>query len=166
MSKSPFNNPRAIQIAIALFLLAFVVLRCTESEAAETTIELGAAIASDDLSGIALGFSERFYGKWEVGAMLYGEQDFRKPEGDLTIGNNAIFYAGRVVNWQRRLELSLGLAYWQNTNRLGGCHTTFALGVGLRLSTHAWLSARHFSNAGTCTPNSGQDSLTFAWRFQ
>lgn len=163
MIKLPFNNPVKAVVGIVLFLIAFLAFRACEG--AESTAQIGTAIASSEISGVAIGYSETFYGKWEVGAMLYSEQEFRKPEGNLKIGHNAIFHVGRVVTW-KRVELTLGLAYWQNTNRLGGCHTTFSLAAATRVWSRAWLMWRHFSNAGTCKPNSGQDSLTIGWRFE
>ncbi len=143
------------------FLIAFIWMRSAEA----ATTEGGAAIASSELSGAVISYSERLDDKWDIGLFVVGEQSFQKADGKVRIGVNAAIHAQRVVSW-KRLEMGLGAAYWQNRNRLLGCHFTFSLSVrAYSPKERFFVTARHFSNAGSCSPNSGQDMFLFGWRF-
>jgi hypothetical protein len=159
MSINPFNNTRRTLYVIGAFLIVFFGFRACEAEA-ETIVEGGVSIVSLETEGYALGITERFAGKYDIGVNLIGEQTTHGEK----IDNNFIVHADRVVTWQN-LELNLGLAYWQNENRLSGCDTGFSMGGAVNLSESLAIRYRHFSNAGTCSPNVGQDMLLVSWKF-
>ena len=64
--------------------------------------------------------------------------------------------------------LGLGAAYFNRTNRALGSHFTAALSVEVQPQSNSpWgLSYRHYSNAGSATPNMGQDMLMVTYTFQ
>ena len=159
-SKLPFNNSRVALYVIGVFLLGFLGLRACEAQAAETIVEGEIAIVSLESEGYTLGITERFAGKYDIGVNLIGEQTTHGEKVD----NNFIVHADRVVTW-KSVELNLGLAYWQDKNRLNGCHGGFSLGGAFNLNEKLAVRWRHFSNAGTCSPNVGQDMLLVAWKF-
>lgn len=157
------KNWKATVWLVILFLVGFLTIRSCEAQAG--TIEGGGAIASSELSGAVIAYNERLAGKWDIGIFVVSDQTFKKPEGNIHMGVNAAIHGQRIVNW-KSFEMGLGAAYWQNTNRLLGCHLTFSLSVRQYFANKRFaVSARHFSNAGSCAPNSGQDMILFGWRF-
>ena len=164
MSKfNPFNNNKTAVIAIAIFVVSFLWIR--SCEAAETIVEVGPTILSADYSdGVAIMLSERLQNKYMLGFGLVGDQTCKCSEGDVELGNNIMLQAQRLVTY-KRITLGLGVAYWQNLNRAIGEHLTFALSIEIDLPSKWDLRIRHYSNAGSGTPNLGQDLITLGWRF-
>jgi hypothetical protein len=61
-------------------------------------------------------------------------------------------------------EIGIGAAYFQNTNRALGKNLTWSLSLGFG-GEHWSVRFRHFSNAGSGSPNLGQDLLTIGYEF-
>ncbi len=147
-------------------LVLLIFFLASESEAAE--IEIGPTFLSGDYAegGIML-FTERV-GVWSFGAGYVSEQfvatcgkTYGCIESDLR--ENIFFQVQRIVVY-KQCEIGIGPAYFQNTNRALGARTVFAISFGCG-SERWFVRARHYSNAGSATPNLGQDALTIGYRF-
>lgn len=157
------DNPKPAVFLILIFVLGFFTLRGCEAEASEGRVELGPTYTGEFNGGFGLIYTERFKGKWDIGIALLGEQ---KWDG-ITTGNNGNVFGQRIVKSPKeRFEMGIGAAYWINTDRnLIGCHLGFTLSARWNITDRIPLTLRHWSNAGTCRPNRGQDLLTIGWRF-
>lgn len=162
-----FNNPKGVVFAILAVLgLFFLYAVYNKADAAEA--ELGPTFTGEFNGGLGLSYMERVHPKIDVGVTLISDQDWN----DRVTHNNgnvwAAFVQERPDGWTRWLpsEMSIGAAAWINTDdRLIGCHLGYQLGVKYRFTKALSVGIRHWSNAGTCKPNRGQDVLTFGWRF-
>jgi hypothetical protein len=159
----PFNN-EAVAIVVAVILLFPGGRSC---EARETILELGAGFLSGEYSqGQAIILAQRFdKSKYAVGLGVVGDQVCQCVEGEVILDTNAFFFASRQVHW-KRLEVGIGAAYWQNTNRVLGRHLTYQLVFAVNLWKELDLRLRHYSNAGSGGQNLGQDMIGLSWRFQ
>jgi len=151
-------------------ILTLLLLLFTLNVSAETRIEVGPTALSDNWSeGVMVVISERF-GKFDIGLGYTSEQDvWPKWEKDNGYGpahleRNSFFYGQRI--WSKgRFEFGLGLAQFANKSRALGQKTTYPLVIGWNFNEDVSLRLRHFSNAGSATPNLGQDAITIAWTF-
>lgn len=158
---SIFKNAKPTVYIVLAFLIAFFLMRSCEAEASEGTIEIGPTFTSQLNGGVGLVYTERLAGKWDVGVMLTTPQQW---EAVPTVKTNGGLFVQRVVKY-KAFEMGLGAAGWINTSRIVGCHMGFALSVRYNISPRIPLTIRHWSNAGSCDPNRGQDLLTIGWRF-
>ena len=157
---------------IGLFVLLFFYLAAREVKA-EVQVEIGPTNLSGDWAkGGALLLSERF-GKYDIGIGYISEQTANVTCGphlpktsrcDFDIRENIFIQAQRIVTY-KRCELGIGPAWFQNTSRVFGKQFNFGLMAGCSLSDHLSVRIRHWSNAGSASPNLGQDLLTIGWSF-
>ncbi len=162
--KKLFNNPKKAVVAIILIILMFAAYK----QAGATEIEVGATYTGEFNGGGALTLSERvFNDKLDVGVAIISPQSWE----EVKVGNNGNFWfafvAERPSHWVKVLpsEVHIGGGYWFKTQSpINGCKETFLLGVKWRVKRFS-VGVRHWSNAGICSPNRGQDLLTFGWRF-
>ena len=164
---------------VLLFLFILFYLFARESKA-EVQLELGPTNLSGNWAGGALLLSERF-GKYDFGIGYISEQtvslrafDLKSPDCkritdgfnrcDFEIRENIFIQAQRIVKY-KRCEMGIGPAWFQNTSRVSGKQLNFSLMIGCNLSEKSFIRIRHWSNAGSATPNLGQDLLTIGWRF-
>ncbi len=156
---------------VVLFLLLLFYLFAKEASA-EVQLELGATNLSGDWAGGALLLSERF-GKYDLGIGYVSEQSVTVtcgphlpaiPKCDFDIRENIFIHAQRIVKY-KRCEMGIGPAWFQNTSRVFGKQLNFGLMVGCNISEKVFVRIRHWSNAGSASPNMGQDLLTIGWRF-
>jgi len=161
----PFNNPPVAVALIVGLILGFVSMRACEG--AETMLEGGAAVLSGEYSEAQyLVLEERFVeGRYGIGLIIIGDQICKCREGDVFVETNMGAYVTRNVFW-KRLEIGIGLMKWQNTNRALSKDFTFHLTVAINLWRELDLRFGHDSNAGTGSPNVGQDTIGLSWRFQ
>ena len=138
---------------------------------AEFNIELGAAhLSGSNSNGAVVIFQER-YDKWLVGIGFIDEQEVC-PSWEMKynypcpvfVDRNLFLHGQRLLKW-KGIELGVGAAYFQNTNRALGKNFTVSASIGYHLNKHVWVGARHFSNAGSGTPNLGQDMLNIGITF-
>jgi hypothetical protein len=159
-----FNNPKK---AVALIMLVILLFAAYKSEATE--MELGATYTGEFNGGYGITIIERvFDGKMDIGVALISDQQWE----NVSVSNNGNFFlsyvATRPENWWIVLptEVHIGASHWIKTQSpINGCHLGYLLGLKWRVTDHASIGIRHWSNAGTCRPNRGQDILTFGWRF-
>lgn len=145
---------------ILVFLLILIFFAYKEANALE--LEAGPALLSGEYSeGGAMILSDRI-GKFSVGGGYISKQvcHCRYPA---ELDENIFFHAQRVFEY-KRWELGIGPAYFQNTNRALGKKLTWSLSLGFG-GEHWSIRVRHFSNAGSGTPNLGQDTLVIGYAF-
>ena len=149
---------------VGAFILLLLFFFSQESESAE--IEIGPTnISGDWAKGGALILTER-QGKWAFGGGYISEQfvetcDF--PVCQFDIRENIFFQVHRIVEY-KNWEMGLGPAWFQNTNRALGKNVNWGLSVGYKYKKWS-IRLRHYSNAGSGSPNIGQDALTVGYRF-
>lgn len=180
MSNKLFNNPKpALYFIIALCIISVIFLAGRASAEDYTRAEVGPTFLSSEFSsGAAIQLSQVFDDKYLIGFGLVGQQTGKFNEGAIPIGNNIMAQAQLLLQgpeqwaWVEPIEIGLGLAYFQNKNRALGSNLTFSLSVGYERPQHWWswvpdrITFRHYSNAGTAHPNSGQDLyLMLGWDF-
>lgn len=146
---------------VGLLLLGF----CKETRA-ETYVELGGTFASGESSdAAALVVGERF-GNYTFSLGVMDKQSINtRTTQNIKTRQNGFFEAMRVTRPFSKLEVGLGGAYFMNTNRALSSNLNFALMVRYELSDKFSLQLRHWSNAGTNTPNLGQDMITLRYTF-
>lgn len=162
--KKLFDNPKKAVVLIILVILTFAAYK----QASATEMEVGPTYTSQFNGGIGLSIIERF-GPVDLGVSLIGKQEWENVE----VENNGVawaaFVAERPEHWWTKLpaEVHIGTGLWFQKDRspITSCHATFLLGLKWRLGDHASVGIRHWSNAGVCDKNRGQDVLTFGWRF-
>ncbi len=148
-------------IVAAFLLIVTLVFSCEDSEAAE--IEVGPTLLSGEFAeGGALIFNSELNQRWYLGGGYISHQQCHcsYPTG---LEENIFFHIQRRARW-RLVEVGLGPAYFQNTNRALGKNLTWSLSLGLA-GEHWSIRFRHFSNAGSGSPNLGQDMLTIGYAF-
>lgn len=156
-----FNNPKPAVFLIVLFLLLFFAYQAWAAE-----VEVGPTYTGGFNGGVGLTFSERF-SAIDVGVSLISDQQW----DGVSVSNNgnvwAAYVARRPATWWPILpsELSLGPSVWIKTqDPIAGCVLGYMLSLKYRIGQGS-IGVRHWSNAGTCKPNRGQDLLTFGWAF-
>ena len=147
-------------VALAL-LIMLLVFTCEDADAIE--FEAGPGLLSGEYSeGGALIFSGEFANRWHLGGGYVSKQTCHcNQPADLR--ENIFFEVQRRAQW-RAVQIGIGPAYWQNTNRALGKNLTWSLMLGLKFDRLS-VRFRHYSNAGSGTPNLGQDMVTIGWRF-
>jgi len=163
MGKASKIKGHWIVLAFALLMVFFLA---NEGESAE--IEVGPTFLSGDYAegGIIL-LSERV-GVWSFAGGYVSEQ-FVNTCGwggkcfDNDLQENIFFQVQRVIEY-KRYEIGIGPAYFQSTNRALGTSLVWAVSLGYG-GDHWSIRFRHYSNAGSGTPNLGQDALTIGYAF-
>lgn len=159
-----FNNPPKAIIAIVAVLALFFAYKGCEA----TELELGPTFTGEFNGGYGLVLTERFLdNKLDFGVALIGEQEWE----DVRVENNGnvfvSFVATKPEHWWNVLptEVHAGATHWIKAQApINGCKQGYLLGLKWRINDWS-IGVRHWSNAGTCKPNRGQDLLTFGYRF-
>lgn len=155
------DNPKPVTVIVAVFISLFFLFLSFSANASDGRLELGPTYTGEFNGGAGLIYTERLKGKYDVGIALLGEQ---KWDGKTT-GNNGNVFGQRIVKY-KKAELGLGAAYWIKTDdRIIGCKLGYTMMLRWNFTDRLAASIRHWSNAGVCKPNRGQDLLTIGWRF-
>ena len=145
---------------ILIFLLLLVFFLYKEANAVE--LEGGIGLLSGEYSeGGALIINESV-GKWDIGGGYISKQTCH-CNYPAELRENIFFHGQRIVEY-KMAEIGIGAAYFQNTNRALGKNLTWSLSLGFG-GEHWSIRLRHFSNAGSGSPNLGQDLLTVGYQF-
>lgn len=157
---------------VGLFILLMLYLFAREAKA-DVQIEVGVTNLSGDWArGGVLMLSERF-GRYDLGIGYVSKQNVTVTCGPhlpatsrcaFEIRENIFIHAQRIVKY-KRCEMGLGPAWFQNTSRVFGKQFNFGMMVGCNIFKQAFVRIRHWSNAGSASPNLGQDVITIGWRF-
>lgn len=145
-------------------LAVFLVIMCFffYKEANAVELEVGPGLLSGEYSeGQALIINERV-GKWDIGGGYISKQ-YCHCTWPAALDENIFFHGQRIVEY-KMAEIGIGAAYFQNTNRALGKNLTWSLSLGFG-GEHWSVRFRHFSNAGSGSPNLGQDLLTIGYEF-
>ena len=145
---------------ILVFVLVLIFFLYEEANAVE--LEIGPAVLSGEYSeGGALIINESV-GKWDIGGGYISKQVCHCNYPDDLKEN--IFFHGQTIVEYKMVEIGIGSAYFQNTNRALGKNLTWSLSLGFG-GEHWSVRMRHFSNAGSGSPNLGQDMVTIGYQF-
>ena len=162
-----FDNPKKAVYLILGFLALFFSYLFFAPEADGAELELGPTYTGEFNGGFGLVFSERFADKYDIGVSLISEQSWEA----VNIGNNgnvwAAYVAKKPENWWGILpsEFAVGPNVWiKNQSPINGCNLGYMLNMKWRIHNFS-VGVRHWSNAGACSPNRGQDLLTFGYSF-
>jgi len=169
LEKLPFNPGKPkVQMAVALVVLLFIAAAATTCYGAEAgpRVEFGAGstIVRGEVMTLDLAIAvpeavrdaDLVMGVTFVGPSTYRDEPQR----------NNFMWRAELRDGFGPFGVSFGLAYIQNEDRYNSCHTNFTLGLHyLVRPLGLQLSARHFSNGSTCSPNLGRDMLLLTKRF-
>ena len=148
---------------VAAFFILLCLAFCDDARAG-VEIEVGPTFLSGEWSeGGVLLISETFENKFMVGAGYMSKQ-YCHCTWPTEVRENIFIFGARKVRY-KKVDLSIGMAYFQNTNRALGKNLTFGLSLGYTFNKHWFINARHWSNAGSGSPNLGQDALTIGYSF-
>lgn len=163
-------------LIIGAFILLYLLGLSSEAHA-EVTIEAGAGLLSGQLSGgETLIITERWGGpyksRYAIGMGYVAEQHvITRSRNRYEPKENLFVFAQRRVSFNLKgcewdcISLGLGVGYFNNTNRALGSKFNAALSVEFRPTDRWSLNIRHFSNAGSASPNMGQDMITIGYTF-
>jgi hypothetical protein len=154
-----------------MMVLAFIIILLLgfHKEAnADVTVEIGPTFLSGELSKSGALIVNQDYGKWRVGMGLTGAQRVvPRTEPETKVRQNLFVHGQRVVEIADNWDLGLGVAYFNARTRWNG--TNFVASMSIEYGKTRWehlrIRYRHFSNAGSASPNMGQDILLVGWRF-
>lgn len=140
-----------------------------ESHASDVTVELGAGFLSGEFSkGGALLVNQRWKsGRYSVGIGYISEQEVTDRSNTFYEVRENLFIQAqrRTCLFNDKLCLGIGVAHFNNTNRALGSKFTAGVHVEGQINENLSLNIRHYSNAGSATPNMGQDMITIGWSF-
>ena len=151
-------------------ILTLVLLLFAFNVSAETRLEVGPTFLSDDYAEGQMAVLTERVGKWDFSYIYVTEQDAwpgwekRHGYGPAHLERNSAIHIQRIWKW-KKAEFGFGVARWANTSRALGHKTTYPLMIGWNFNKHLSLRIRHYSNAGSATPNLGQDAITIGWTF-
>jgi hypothetical protein len=156
--KAPVKPALPALLAACLFVLITTGPAC---QAADTKIEAGPGVLSAEFSrGYGILLSEIWLGKYALSIGWFSDQKFNHRDVD----ENSFVMAQWLFSY-KKLQLGFGAALWENTNRALGRKFTFQEQIGIRLRGNWDISYRHWSNASTAKPNSGQNLLSVGYNF-
>lgn len=163
----PFNPGKPmVQLAVGALVLLFIVAAATTCHGAEARVEFGAGstVARGETGVLDLAVAmpkavkdaDFVVGVTFVGQSTYADQPQR----------NNFMWRAELRDGFGPLGVSLGAAFIQNEDRYNSCDVNFTLGLHYLIRPLGMqLTARHFSNGGTCSPNLGRDMLLLIKRF-
>ena len=141
---------------LPLLLLAF-------NANAETTLEIGQGWASGDPGNAAVIIGER-NDKYGI-SVGWIERHWVQADGkNHELGVNIFVELQR--HWQyKKIEFSLGPAYFQNTNRALAKNFNMSVALKYNINEDVSIVVRHWSNAGSGAYNMGHDFIGIGFRF-
>jgi len=159
------DNPKKVQITVALVVLAALFAYGTKCHGEEVVFSGGTTVAHGPAEAIDLSWrfpSEVTDAYWQASLTLVGDSEYggRQP-------NQA---AAQVlyVDGFGPMDIGIGAALLQNVDRYNGSHANFALQIGYNFrlfGVDLYAQYRHWSNAGTVKPNLGRDIVFVGHRF-
>jgi hypothetical protein len=149
---------------VVAFLLILIFGLSREANA-ETQVELGATFLSGEYSkGAALIIAER-WDRYSLGMGYTYKQEVTDRRGDFyDVSENLFVHGQRHVDIWRELEFGVGVGYFNKRTRWNGSNFVASLSVQYQWEK-VFVTYRHWSNAGSESPNMGQDLVTIGWRF-
>jgi hypothetical protein len=158
-----FGNRKKMVYVIVAFVAALLLLFAIKSRGSDLTFEGGAAMVRGETPAIGLNIQWLRAGPvgtdYELGFDLIGQSTYRNVD----VSNQIVWHA-MLWDGYKKAELGIGAAYF-NVPSPYACQFGFTLGARWRFTDHLAAQWRHYSSAGSCTPNVGRDLLTLGWRF-
>lgn len=158
---------KPLYLVVAFIVLLLVGFAADKARAGELSVEVGAGFLSAEYSdGGAFILREKWADRYSVSLGYISEQwVVPRKEPRTYVKENAFIGVMRHVKPWGCLELGIGGAWFANTSRALGTNANFSLELACEVSPRFDVSWRHFSNAGTGTPNMGQDILLVRYNF-
>jgi len=153
---------------VVLFILVLLFGFYKESKAESVvSVELGPTLLSGEFSeGAALIVNQTWDERWRLGMGYISEQKVTpRREAETSVRANLFVHGQRIVSITDRIDLGLGVGYFNAKTRWNGSNFTASLSIEYSFSDRWGVNFRHWSNAGSATPNMGQDVFTAVWRF-
>ena len=154
------------RMLVAIFILLLLFGFYKEAHA-EVSVEVGPTFLSGEFSdGGGLLVNETFNDKWRIGMGFISEQEVTDRSDDTYhVRNNLLVHGQRLVPLTRNLDLGIGVGYFNAKTRWNGSNFVASLSMEYSLNDKWSINYRHWSNAGSASPNMGQDLFTVGYRF-
>ena len=157
-----FRNPKAAVYLIVVFIVLLISRWLVPARASELRIEGGSAVLRGETPALGLHITWPQTGPvgtdYEAGFVLIGESSHYQ------YNPNVIALHAALVDCWRNLEAGLGF-YGMNVEHEYTCRFGFHLLARYRFTDRIATTWRHYSSAGSCTPNAGRDLVMVSWRF-
>ena len=152
---------------VVIFIIVLLFGFWQEGRADQVNAEIGPTFLSGEFSkAAALIVNQTWDNKWRVGMGYVSSQEVTPRKEPLTeIRANLFVHGQRVVKITENFDLGLGIGYFNATTRWNGSHFVASMSLEYSLTDRWDIRFRHFSNAGSASPNMGQDMLTIGYRF-
>ena len=163
---SLFNNPPKTQIAIGLFIAAFLFFfGYKQCHGAVLEFEAGSAFVRGPTP--AIGMKVIVPGVVsQVGDVACGLTIIGQSTYNYQAQPNQVAAHCQVLANLKSLTLGIGIAKLQNADAYNSGDLNFALTAQYRITRQLGIAYNHFSNAGSHMPNLGRDLAMLTWRFQ
>lgn len=154
-------------VMVLIFILLLLWGLSKEANAGETSVELGPTFLSGELSkSAALVLNETWDDRWRVGLGLIGPQEVVDRSGTkYDVRSNLFVHGQRLVGITENLDFGVGVAYFNAKTRWNGSNFVASLSVEYNMGDRWQLLYRHWSNAGSASPNMGQDVFLVGYKF-
>ena len=154
---------------VAVFILILLFGLYHEGHAEEVVnVEVGPTFLSGEFSqGAILVLNSTWDDRWRVGMGVVAPQEVTDRYNNFHEVNENLFVHGqRIVEITPKIDLGLGVGYFNALTRWNGSHFVASMSVEYELSKNWSLNYRHWSNAGSASPNMGQDAFTIGYSFE
>lgn len=157
-----FRNPKPAIYLIIVFIVVLLVLWSIPSQGSELRMEGGSAVLRGETPVLGVNITWPQAGpvgtSYEAGFTLIGDSSYYRDNP------NVIALHGALVDGWKRFQAGIGF-YAMNVEHEYTCQVGFHLLARYSFSQRINATWRHYSSAGSCTPNAGRDLVTLAWRF-
>ena len=160
------NNPRQVQYIVGVFVLLALLAYSTRCRAEDVYFSVGSPVLRGQAPAVDLSWrfasplTDAFF---QTSLTLVGSSTYK----DESQSNQAALQA-LYVDGLGPVDIGVGVALLQNADRYNGSTANFALQVGWNFrvfGVDSYIQWRHWSNAGTQSPNLGRDIVFFGARF-
>lgn len=150
---------------VLVFLLVLLFGFYKEANA-DVTVELGPTFLSGEFSDSGCLLLNETFDRWRIGMGVCGEQEVTDRSGTTyEVRNNLFVHGQRLVAITDRLGFGVGVGYFNAKTRWNGSNFVASLSMEYSINDRWSLNYRHWSNAGSASPNMGQDLFTVGYRF-
>jgi hypothetical protein len=165
ISRLSQNNPKLKPVIfgfIAVFIGSIALSQCAHG--ADLSFEGGSTVVRGPapVFGMTVELPDLFAKTAGIAftAHLIGDSTFEGQHQPNQIAAGAV-----VFNRIGRFDIGMGVAKLQNDDAYNSGTLNFELEVRIRVTQHLWFTQRHFSNAGSHSPNEGRDLTLISYRF-
>ena len=158
---SLMRNPKKVMLGVAAFVACLLLTFATTCHGEEVLFSVGSPVSRGMTPAVDLSwrFDSKTDAYWQTSLTLVGESTYSGEYQSNNAGLQVLYVDGFGP-----VDLGIGVAFLQNTDRYNGSHANFTLQFGYNWR-QLYVQYRHWSNAGTIKPNLGRDLLFVGWRF-